>query len=359
MYANYSKKMLKQAKGKSKLNFKRIGKSYLEILCVFISEKHIAFFGKTYKKLILVLDGKEYSSYHGTNINKVQYIYENLFVLDDKAAFIIRDKDRNFVVHGNKKLGAQYDDVRWLRVMKGKLAFIATKNNKEFVVCGGKKIGKSYHGINDFVTSTKNYAITYENPFLKLVYNGKEIGKGDPVTDPTFLGEELLFNTLKPYNKFFGKNFVVYKGKEYAYEFARQPIDINGKLAFLSGKSYGKKKKGKVFIVFEDKEFGKKYDFVSPPFDFFGKLGYIGFKKDRRILTRNGRALKTKYDVNGILTIGKSLVVLAEEANRSIAYYNNKLIGREYGVITEVYDVNGRLAFIAKKRNKVSFMIED
>lgn len=192
----------------------------------------------------LFFDGRRGKVYPGSEIR-------NIIDVNGKPAFEVFKSSNdegarvNVVVYDNKESNPEYES--WGPVnVGGKIAFTTKKNGKYVAVLDWVE-GKEYDEIFDMKNIGGHLAYTAsDKDGMFVVFDGKE-------------------------------------GKHYKNIASGSLIDINGKLAYMAADEWDPHKGGgfqtapgdwRYFIVYDGKEFGKKYADVSNLMDLNGKLAY-------------------------------------------------------------------------------------
>ena len=253
------------------------------------------------------------------------------YVENGKLCYIGWKDTSGYVVCDGVADSSGYEEINTAKLIKGKMTFRVKKpgQNGSFILYDGKEYGKGYYLINDvtgigdkiaFEVQSKAIATSYEDHFI--FFDGKEIGAGmnPPGWSIVEVDGKLAYQVedITNYKSVGHKVYIIYDDKKYGVEYARaeRPVAVGGKLAYTATNDHRKN-----FIVFDGKEIGKEYDSADYPMEYKGKLVYRGWKNGTEALV-----------------------------------YENREITDWYEGIGEVKEINGKLAFIEKKGDKLQVL---
>lgn len=299
--------------------------------------------------------------------------------LSPNGSISSNESERRFL-----EIGKKYDSASNPVSVGGKLAYVAEASGREFVVYG-KELSKEYDSIQEVKDIGGKLAFTaLNNKKWLVVFDGKEIASDQLIISPLKeIGGKIAFNALGVKENGETEGYMQYGDEKIIkeYDYVSEPVDINGKLAYLTSKN------GRHFLVYDGKKLGKEYGFsfnLMPignayaflaryipgytPEDASGAIEADGHDdhgmhgtedldkqlKGKTILIYNGEEIGLEYDqVSEIFNLGGKLLFVAfKNAERKhYLVYNDRVIGQQYDLITNLVDVNDRLSFIAYQGN--------
>ena len=305
------------------LKFLQIGKGYKGIYDIKHFNGNIYFIGiRGKRKCVLVINGKE--------VKKYDFI-ENLNIVNGKPACDVEKDHKRFVFYNDKELGKQYDLASNVIGIGRKIAYLAKKNNKKFVVLDERKVGREYENnvdINNFISLGNTYAFAFssENEGRQYIdYGGKIIGKEYMgVYRPMNTGGKLAFWAYTQNEKYQDLHFLVYKDKEFETNGTPRelsnPIKIGDDYAFLVELEGEELKR---FIIYDRKEIGKEYEDVK----------------------------------DDIIDIEGKPAFMAKRGDRWLVVFDGKEIGKEFDDVCSLFNLKGKLVFIAEKDEKLFLIL--
>lgn len=192
------------------------------------------------------------------------------------------------------------------------------------------------------------YTVKTKNK-VKTFYGSQQLGeKYFGVGQLTKVGESFAFSATDDREKSFERDldiyfdFVVYQGKEYGrrYNSASSPTEVNGKLAYKA------REKASVFIVYNGEE-KTGYTRVSGPLEIGGKLAYTVFESSCPFVVYDSKPVGSKYSCSSLPTdVGGKLVYAAEAGGSEFIVYRGEE-GERYKKITFITEVGEKPAYVA------------
>ena len=228
----------------------------------------------------------------------------------------------------------EYDTIYDAKVLNGKLVFTATKEGKFITVYDGKDIDEDYDLVDN--------PISFNG---KLAYVASRNGKQFVASKN---GDHIVLFKKKVRKK--------YKKISLEYDQISWLTAVGSKIAFIAREG------DKWFVVYDDKKIleadqknsvgnlvslnNNKIAFTFTKFkkSFFSLL----FKTDSKVVVYDGNKLKEYDDAMMPISVNGKLAFYSGGG----VFFDDKIIGKEYGGIWYKADVNGKLLFTAKKDGK-------
>lgn len=148
-------------------------------------------------------------------------------------------------------------------------------------------------------------------------------------------------------------NFIEIGNTQNKYISAKNPLWINGKLAYVLADREAIPGTEKYYMVYDGKVIGKDYYTINRPFSLNNKLGYIASNNDKKnVLVYDGIEYDGKvYDTNLSnplpVDINGKLAYLASKDNEYFIVYDGKEVSKKYRNISQMASVDGKLAYAA------------
>jgi hypothetical protein len=286
------------------------------------------------------------------------------------------------VVYDGKEISTQYTFVNGLVKIGNKLAYYAsTKNRGKVIVYDGVEVfpeqcryvdvPKNINGKLAFNCTKKSdgdRSDNYAGPAVMFL-DGVEVPLDkkryflDSHYAPFDVDGKLAYHVLDRKDLYDVHDTILLDGVDLAstkkYIISSQLYSVNGKFVFLTQK----KPEDPYTLVYDGVEISKKYNYIDSVAAVDGKSYVVVRASDGRVTTTamfvDGVIKDTGYDaVYGVVEVNGKLAYLAKKGSKSYVVYDGKELGKEYDEVGPPANVNSKLAFPATKNGKSFIVIE-
>ncbi|KKS53850.1 MAG: hypothetical protein A2295_01340 [Candidatus Jacksonbacteria bacterium RIFOXYB2_FULL_44_15] len=288
-----------------------------------------------------------------------------------KLAYYAKQGKEEFVVYDGQEIGKEYTNIMDFSLMDigGKLAFIAYRENwkSPVVYWGGEELGGTYDHIS-YLTNLNDFPVFLASndqaQFKFIVYNTEEVTKIDRnqrIESLKEINHKIAYKieSLRTQADGFGfyEGYIVYDGQEIGKEYRNVEdfIDVNGKLCYIARRTDNKR------IVVCDGEESKPYDFIVGLREVNNKPAFRASNEEkgvlipRKFIVYDGQEIGKEYDSIEISAPVEIAGKLAFGIDGAIVY-DGKKIGKQYTLIFDPLNVNGKLTFVADKKDLASYL---
>ena len=293
----------------------------------------------------------------------------NPIEVNGKLAFIARRDGKAFVVDAGEKRLAEYEAITEIANIGSGLAFTAVKDRKSDVFFGNQKILTDQYSVSNLheIEGQLTFNVRHEKSdnAYTIYFGGEEVGKEYDfiIGEPVQINGKLAFLAQKQ-----NEVFLVSNGEKAsnAYKNADTLISVNATYAFIATKpptqpvqftgnttEIARLLQGKSIVVYDGKELGEEYDGITHLFNFAEKLLYIAATKTGQyVLVLEGKEITREYDqIFAITDVNGRLAFAAKLGVKTLIFYDNEKIDELTGTETlqVLQNAHGKLAYAVKK----------
>jgi protein-disulfide isomerase len=248
-----------------------------------------------------------------------------------------------------EEIGRQYEWAMSPVLINGKLVYSAKNGDVWYIVYDGKEIETNYDEIGplldvggELVHSAK------KNDRWFIVYPDREIETSyREVKNLVSVGGKLAYEAIKD-SRDGAKRIVVYDGQEKGggFNMAISPADVDGKLAYIARNSNGK------FIVYDGRNIWVDLDHADHLVGVGDKPAYMGLKYNEKgdiyYIVFDGEEIETTYElITQLAEVDGKLAFAAKKDDRTWVAVHDWEEGPEYTKISVITDVKGKLTYQA------------